>query len=86
MTPQLSVGLPVDWRAGCKTLAYQPWRVKTMEVSCTVQAQKIISAVPMPRPLEKQILADLRDAARKGFQIDLEQLSANLARLTAATA
>ena len=52
----------------------------------TVQAQKIIAATPMPPSLEKQILADLRDAAGKGFQIDFEQLSANLARLTAARA
>ncbi|MEM7356675.1 MAG: hypothetical protein AAF657_38015 [Acidobacteriota bacterium] len=57
-----------------------------METTHTMQAQRIIAAVPMPRPLEKQILADLRDATRKGFLIDLEQLSANLARLTAASA
>jgi len=47
----------------------------------TVQAQKMIAAVAIPPTLKQQLQVELRDAVRKGFRIDCEQLRTNLARL-----
>ncbi len=44
-------------------------------------AQEMILQRALPQALKKRLQVDLRDAVRRGFLIDLEQLELTLARL-----
>jgi len=50
-------------------------------MSTVERIQQTVAAVPLPRPLREEVEANLMDAVRKGFVVDLEQLCANLSRL-----
>ena len=50
-------------------------------MSTAEQTHQILAAVPLPRSLKEKVQADLTDALRKGFSIDLDQLCVNLRRL-----
>lgn len=49
--------------------------------SQVVQAREIIAAGALPERLKARLKVDLRDAVRKGFHVDLEQLELALSRL-----
>ena len=50
-------------------------------MSTAEQTQQILAAIPLPRTFKEKVQADLTDALRKGFLIDLDQLCVNLRRL-----
>lgn len=52
-------------------------------MSTVEQIQQTVATVPLPRSLREEVEANLIDAVRKGFAVDLEQLCANLSRLVA---
>lgn len=50
--------------------------------SHVVQAREIIAAGALPEPLKAKLKVDLRDAVRRGFHVDLQQLELALARFS----
>ncbi|MEM1182965.1 MAG: hypothetical protein AAGM22_31775 [Acidobacteriota bacterium] len=46
------------------------------------RVHRLMTAAVLPESTKTSLLADLRDAALRGFHIDLEQLRANLERLS----
>lgn len=56
-------------------------RQRTME-SHALQARQIIAARALPEPLKARLEVELRDAIRRGFHVDLEQLELALSRFS----
>lgn len=50
-------------------------------MSIVKRIEQTVAAAPLPRPLREEVEANLLDAVRKGFAVDLEQLCTNLNRL-----
>lgn len=50
--------------------------------SHALQAREIIAAGALPESLKARLEVDLRDAIRRGFHVDLEQLELALARFS----
>lgn len=50
--------------------------------SQAVQARDILAAGALPKPLKAKLEVDLRDAFRRGYHVDLEQLKVALARFS----
>ena len=51
------------------------------EPDCASRAREMILRRGLPQPLEERLQVDLRDAVRRGFHVDLEQLELTLKRL-----
>ncbi len=51
------------------------------EPDCASQAQEMIVRRALPQTLKERLQVDLRDAVRRGFHVDLDQLELTLARL-----
>ncbi|HEX9734022.1 MAG TPA: hypothetical protein VGG06_18785 [Thermoanaerobaculia bacterium] len=44
------------------------------------EAQRVIAAGALPETLKRKLQVDLRDAIRRGFHVDVEELRRTLAR------
>ncbi|MEM8996777.1 MAG: hypothetical protein AAGF23_18475 [Acidobacteriota bacterium] len=45
------------------------------------RVQRLMTTAVLPERTKRTLLADIRDAALRGFHIDVEQLRANLERM-----